>query len=186
MHSATDDELMLEVRGGNLRKLGVLFERYQTPLFNFSFRLTGDRAASEDLVQEVFFRILRFRHTFQEDSSFVTWMYRIARNARIDGYRKSKREVGLEPDEEIPARQPSVAQNLEAEQETALLRQALAKLPEEKRELLILTRFQGMKYDQIAELYGVQAGTLKTRVFRALGELREIYFKLRGGVAAVG
>ena len=179
MHSATDDELMLEVRGGNLRKLGVLFERYQTPLFNFSFRMTGDRAASEDLVQEVFFRILRFRHTFQDGTSFVTWMYRIARNLSIDRFRKSGREVGLEPDAEPPAHQPSAAESLAAKQEAALVRRALAKLPPEKRELLVLSRFQELKYEQIAELLGCQTGAVKTRVFRALGELRQVYFELR-------
>jgi RNA polymerase sigma factor (sigma-70 family) len=186
MHSATDDELMLEVRGGDLRKLGVLYERYQTPLYNFHLRMTGDRAASEDLVQEVFLRVLRFRNTFQGGSSFATWLYRIARNARVDHYRKGRREVGLEDEGEHPAGQPSPAESLEAEQEVALLRRALAKLPEEKRELLILSRFQGLKYEEIGELLGCQAGAVKTRMFRALGDLRQIYFRMRGGVAALG
>lgn len=186
MNSTPDDKLMLEVRNGDLRKLGVLFERHQGPLFNFALRMTGDRAASEDLVQEVFFRMLRFRHTFQEGSSFVTWMYHIARNANIDQFRKRRREVGLEPDAEPPARQPSAAESLESEQEAALVRRALAKLPPEKRELLVLSRFQNLKYEQIGELLGCQAGTVKTRVFRALGELRQIYFELRGGLAAAG
>jgi len=179
MQSATDDELMLEVRSGDVRKLGVLFERYQTPLCNYHLRMSGDRAASEDLVQEVFFRILRFRHTFQAGTSFVTWMYRIARNVSIDQFRKSRREVGLEPDAELPADQPSAAESLEAKQEAALVRRALAKLPQEKRELLVLSRYHGLKYEQIAEMLGCQASAVKTRVFRALGELRQIYFGMR-------
>ncbi|MGA2327444.1 MAG: RNA polymerase sigma factor [Bryobacteraceae bacterium] len=179
MHSATDDDLMLEVRDGDVRKLGVLFERYQAPLFNYYLRMSGDRAASEDLVQEAFFRILRFRQTFQAGSSFATWMYRIARNLSIDQFRKSRREVGLEPDAELPADQPSAAESLEAKQEAALVRRALAKLPQEKRELLVLSRYHGLKYEQIAEMLGCQASAVKTRVFRALGELRQIYFGMR-------
>lgn len=185
-NSPPDDELMLEVRSGDLRKLGVLFERYQTPLFNFHLRMTGDRAASEDLVQDVFFRMLRYRHTFKEGTSFVTWMYRIARNAQADRFRKSGREVGLEAEDEHPAHQPSAAESLESEQEAALVRRALSKLPQDKRELLVLSRFQNLKYEEIGDLLGCQAGAVKVRVFRALRELRQIYFELRGGVAAVG
>ncbi len=177
---------MLEVRSGDLRKLGVLFERYQTPLFNFFLRMNGERAASEDLVQEVFFRILRYRHTFKEGTSFLTWMYSIARNAQMDRFRKAGREVEFETQQEYPATQPSAAESLESEQEAALVRRALKKLPQDRRELLVLSRFQNLKYDEIGELLGCQAGAVKVRVFRALRELREIYFELRGGVAAVG
>jgi RNA polymerase sigma factor (sigma-70 family) len=177
---------MLEVRSGDLRKLGVLFERYQMPLFNFFLRMTGERAASEDLVQEVFFRILRYRQTFKEGTPFVTWMYRIARNVHADRFRKVSREVGIGEEEERSATQPSAAESLESEQEAALVRRALGKLPEDRRELLVLSRFQNLKYEEIGELLGCQAGAVKVRVFRALRELREIYFELRGGVAAVG
>jgi RNA polymerase sigma factor (sigma-70 family) len=183
MQSATDDELMLEVREGDVRKLGALFERHQAPLFNYYLRMNRDRASSEDLVQEVFVRILRFRHTFQPGTSFVTWMYRIARNLNIDRVRKSWREVGLEPDADPAASQPSAAESLETRQEAALVRQALAKLPREQRELLILSRYQGLKYGQIAELLGCQTGAVKTRVFRALGGLRQIYFEARKGLS---
>ena len=186
MNSPPDDQLMLDVRNGDLRKLGVLFERHQTPLFNYYLRMTGERAASEDLVQDVFFRMLRYRQSFQEGTSFVTWMYRIARNARVDQFRKGRREVGLMDENEQPAREPSPAESLEAEQEAALVRRALEKLPHDKRELLVLSRFQNLKYDQIGELLGCQTGAVKVRVFRALGELRRIYFELRSGMAAAG
>jgi RNA polymerase sigma-70 factor (ECF subfamily) len=146
--------------------------------------MTGDRPASEDLVQEVFFRILRYRHTFKEGTSFVTWMYRIARNAQADRFRKNGREIGLELQQEHRAPQPSAAESLESEQEAALVRRALSKLPEDRRELLVLSRFQNLRYEEIGELLGCQAGAVKVRIFRALGELRQIYFELRGGVAA--
>jgi RNA polymerase sigma-70 factor (ECF subfamily) len=186
MNSPPDDQLMLEVRDGDIRKLGVLFERYQTPLFNFYLRTTGNRAASEDLVQEVFVRILRHRRTFQQGASFVTWMYQIARNARIDRFRRLRLEVGLGTENEYPSHHPSAAESLASEQEAELVRRALARLPDDKRELLVLSRFQGLRHDQIGEVLGCQAGAVKVRVFRALRELRQIYFELRGGVAATG
>jgi RNA polymerase sigma factor (sigma-70 family) len=186
MNSPPDDGLMQDVHNGDLRKLGVLFERHRTPLFNFYLRTTGNRAVSEDLVQDVFFRILRSRHTYKAGTSFVTWMYHIARKARIDQFRKSGREAGWELGDEHPALQPSAAETLESEQEAALVRRAREKLPEDKRELLVLSRFQNLKCDQIGELLGCQTGAVRVRIFRALRELRQIYFELRGGVAAVG
>ncbi|HXV74054.1 MAG TPA: sigma-70 family RNA polymerase sigma factor, partial [Sphingomonadales bacterium] len=83
-----DEEIMLQVRNGAGEKLGELFDRYQTPLFNFYTRLTANRAVSEDLVQEVFLRILKYRHTYTPGNSFRAWMYQIARNARADHLRK--------------------------------------------------------------------------------------------------
>jgi RNA polymerase sigma-70 factor (ECF subfamily) len=186
MDSPPDDRLMLDVREGDLRKLGVLFDRHQTKLFNYYLRLTGDRAASEDQVQEVFLRMLRFRHTYTEGASFVAWMYRIARNAHIDHVRKTWREVGLGHEDVHPALEPSVEQSLGADQEASLVRRALARLPRDRRELLVLSRFQNLKCEQIGEILGCRAGAVRGRVYRALRELRQIYLELSGGMAAVG
>jgi len=175
-----DDRLMREVRDGDVRKLGVLFERHHVALFNFYLRMGEDRAAAEDLVQDVFFRMLRFRHTFRDGTPFATWMYSIARNTRIDHFRKSRRETALDPEENVtPDRRPSAAANLELKQETDLVRRALDMLPEDKRELLVLTRYQELKYEQVAELVGCEVGTLKVRIYRAVHQLREIFFELR-------
>src|ERR1700759_4542856 len=94
----SDEELMSQVRNGVGEMLGVLFERYHVPLFNFYTKLTGDRTISEDLVQEVFFRILKYRHSYRADTPFRAWMYQIARNARLDHLRKRKLETSLEPE----------------------------------------------------------------------------------------
>ncbi len=89
---------MLQVRDGAGETLGVLFDRYHAPLYNFYTKLTGDRTLSEDLVQEVFLRILRHRKTFRTGTPFRAWIYQIARNARIDHFRKSRPEVLFEPE----------------------------------------------------------------------------------------
>src|SRR6202049_5331363 len=98
MQSLSDEELMLQVRDDAGETLGVLFERYHAPLYNFYTKLTGDRALSEDLVQEVFLRILRHRQTFRGGTPFRAWIYQIARNARIDHFRKSRPQVPFEPE----------------------------------------------------------------------------------------
>lgn len=179
MHSPADEELMLQVRNGNLARLSELFERYQTPLFQFHLRMTGHRQLSEDLVQEVFLRVLRYRHTYQPGAPFNTWVYRIARNVRMDNFRRKNPELQpgvnfhLAPD---PAVLPD--QHQQVRQEEALVRAALARLEEDKREVLLLSRFHGLKYEQIGELLGIPAGTVKARVFRAVRDLREIYTSL--------
>jgi len=179
MISVADEELMLQVRNGEGDMLGVLFERYHVPLFNFYARLMGDRTVSEDLVQEVFLRILRYRETYQPGTPFRPWMYQIARNARMDHYRKAPRHETFEPDMVPPVVPPDSAQQ---QQEDALLHRALMQLSEDKREVLILARFQELKYTEIARLLGCELNTVKTRVHRALRDLREAFRQLEQGV----
>ncbi|MGA2533386.1 MAG: sigma-70 family RNA polymerase sigma factor [Candidatus Aminicenantales bacterium] len=181
----TDNELMELVRDGKVEKLAILFERYQTMLYNFFLRLTGNRAASEDLVQEVFIRILKYRAGYQGENRFVVWMFQIARNAHVDFLRKKKGEVALDDQfAEAPSQEPLPEERFEADQEAALVRRTLDKLPPKKRELLVLFRFQNLKLREIAELLDVQVGTVKVQVHRALKDLSRIYLELQGGKAS--
>src|SRR5262249_26470536 len=175
----TDERLMLAVREGDVRKLGVLFDRHHQTLFGFFCRLTGNRTISEDLVQEVFVRILKYRKSFRDDSRFNTWMFQIARNARTDFFRKHTMEP-LQSDFDVVDGDLFPNQKLEREQESARLNQALLRLPADKRELLVMARYQELRYDEIAELLNVDVGTVKTRVHRAIKLLREIFNKLSG------
>ena len=185
VNSYSDNRLMEEVKIGNVEKLAILFEKYHVPLFNFFLRLTGNRNISEDLVQEVFMRMLKYRSTYQGRSKFTLWMYQIGRNAHIDYLRKKKDELTLEEQWSDPAAlDSSPAEKLEDGQDIQLLRQALAKLPLKKREVLILSRYQDMKYKEIAELLGCHIGTVKAHVHRAIKELGKIYFELKGGTVS--
>lgn len=155
MNNATDNPLMEEVRDGNVEKLAILFERYHVMLYNFFLRLTGNRSISEDLVQDVFIRILKYRSSYKGQDKFIIWLYRIARNTHIDHLRKRKDEVSLgEQWDEVPSQELSPPEKVEQAQEIVRLGQALAKLPLKKREVLILSRFQNLKYKEIAELLG--------------------------------
>jgi RNA polymerase sigma factor (sigma-70 family) len=173
MNPGSDEELMLSVREGGGEMLGVLFDRYQVPLFNFYSKLTGDRAASEDLVQEVFLRILKYRRTYRPDKPFRSWIYQIARNTRLDHVRKKRPETSWEPELTAPA--PQGIDTAQQNQELALLQRALMQMSEAQREILVLTRFQELDYGEVGQLLGCEAGTVKVRVHRALRELREIF-----------
>jgi RNA polymerase sigma-70 factor (ECF subfamily) len=176
----TDEALMTAVRAGDLTKLGTLFERYHAPLFDFLARMTGDRTAAEDMVQDIFVRVLKYRATFRDGGSFETWLYRIARNARADYFRL---RTPIEPLEgevlDRPEPQPGPALRLQADRERARLKRALMLLREDKRELIVLARYRDMKYDQIAEILGIEVGAVKVRVHRAIKELRDVFLQLR-------
>lgn len=185
----SDEQLMAEVRQGDLRKLAILFERHNRPLYNFFLHMNGNPDLSEDLVQDVFFRILRYRHTYDEKRSFAAWMYQIARNASIDVAHKQKGELQLvtnredEDDRNVSepvSEMPGAEEALRKRQEVALLRRALERLPDDKREVLVLSRFQNLAYEEIASILGCETGAVKVRVYRATRALGQIYFELAG------
>jgi len=185
VHIMTDNFLMEEVKKGKVEKLAVLFERYHVQLFNFFLRLTRNRGVSEDLVQDVFLRILKYRITYKGQSKFTVWMYQIARNAHIDYLRKSKGEFSLDEQwEDVVEPEPTPSDRLEHGQDVQLMREALARLPLKKREVLVLSRYQDMKYKDIAELFGCQIGTVKAHVHRAIKDLGRIYCELSGGTVS--
>ena len=172
---------MLEVRAGDVGKLEQLFDRHQRPLFHFFLHLTSSRSASEDLVQDVFYRILKYRHTYQPETSFRAWLFQVGRNVHLDYVGRHKGEVAL-PDEVAEFRGPDVLPDRQAQknQEAVLLRRALAALPREKREVIVMSRFNELKYEEIASVLKCEVGTVKVRVYRALRELSDRFFALSG------
>ena len=170
---------MRAVREGDVAQLGSLFDRYHRALFDFLSRMTGSRHVAEDLVQEVFLRVLKYRASYRDDAQFQAWVYRIARNVRVDYFRRRETVVPISREEtEAVAAEPGPEGQLEQENETERLRAALLKLRADRRELLILARYQGMKHEAIAELLGIDASAVKVRVHRALKELREIFLSM--------
>src|ERR1700733_7851845 len=126
-----DNVLMQKVRDGDLAKMAVLFERHHRPLFRYFLRLTGNREFSEDLAQDVFFRMLKYRHSYQDGSPFTPWMYQVARNAHMDGVQKRKGEARLhderdEPRPELASKEPDPSEILSSRQDLPLPRSARA------------------------------------------------------------
>ena len=169
---------MLRVKEGNLDNLGLLFERYNRILFAFFYRMNYEPELSEDLVQNVFFRILKYKHAFKGDGEFKTWMFHIARNVNTDHYRKSKKlgnREDLEHWNERLTDQPQIDQQEQKDEDLGILKLAMSKLSEEKREILNLSKLKGMKYKEIGEMMNCSEGAVKVKVFRALNDLKKIY-----------
>ncbi len=168
------------VQAGEISELAVLFERYHVPLFRYLLHLTRNRTLSEDLVQEVFFRVLKYAASYDSHLPFQVWLYRMARNCYFDSAHKQRFETTGSELGEVRSAEPMPEELLSRKQETTLLHEALEKLPEDKREILVLSRFHNLRYEEIASILRCEIGTVKVRVYRALKELRETFCELRG------
>jgi RNA polymerase sigma-70 factor (ECF subfamily) len=177
---SSDDELMIRAKNGDLDKLAVLYERYSRALFAFFFKITLNSQASEDLVQTVFFKIIKYRDRFRvEEGSFVAWMFRIAHNANIDHFHsleRSRNEIRIGEAKIYSDEDPD--RDFFKKESSRRMKEALGLLTGEQREVLILSRYQGLKYEEIAEILKCRVGTVKARVFRAMERLRRIYSRL--------
>jgi RNA polymerase sigma-70 factor (ECF subfamily) len=175
----TDEMIMEAVKNGDLQQVSVLFERYNKRIFNFLARLTMDREVAEDLTQNVFLRIMKYRTSYRAGLLFQSWIYQVARNVFSDHYQARKNKfsdfVSVEKvSESLEDNQESV----DMEEKEKLLQQSMAMLSEEQRELLILTRFQHLKYEEVATIMNTTVANIKVKVHRAIGKLREHYFEL--------
>ncbi len=178
MEIHNDEYLMNLVKSGDLDSLAPLFEKYHVRLYNFFLRLIGDKDTSKDLCQNVFNRIIKYRHTFEARGSFKSWMYQIARNEYAEHFKKQKilfdknYEVG-----QLEQVEDSTIETMDKQTKTETLNIALSKLSFEQREIIELARFQELKYKEIAELTGNTVGAVKVKIHRAINKLREIYFE---------
>ena len=173
----TDEQLMTAVRDGDVRQLGEIFDRHKRLFYGFFVRLTSDSDLSHDLLQDMFLRILKYRHSYRAESAFRTWAFRIARNLVSDHYGRARREVGLEAAGDRPSAIVTPLVQAEGEQEVRLLHEAFAMLPIDKRELLTLSHFERVPYAEIASMFSCPVNTIKVRVHRAVKDLRAIYLK---------
>jgi RNA polymerase sigma factor (sigma-70 family) len=174
------------VQAGDPAQLATLFERYHVGLFRYLLSLTRNRALSEELVQEVFFRVLKYARSYNPNLPFPVWLYGMARNARFDSLHKRRAEVTVSEMEDIQSSAPMPEEEIVRKQNVRFLQEALQQLPEEKREVLILSRFHDMRYEEIARILKCEIGTVKVRVYRALKELRERFSKVSGEARVTG
>ena len=160
------------------------FEQLITPLEQLIWRIcwhyTGNRESAEDCGQETMIRIWRSLDSYRGDCALESWAYRIAANCCMDYLRKKKRDksVSMEPMREqgFDPADPSLGteEQVVAADEQKRLREAIAQLPEDQREALILTQLEKVPYEEAAKLLGVSEGTIKSRVNRAKARLKEI------------
>lgn len=171
MAGRTDEELVSELAHGDVGALGELFERHHGRVHALCLRLTGDRHVADDLAQESFLRVHRYARGFGARAAFTTWLYRLVRNVCIDHMRRESREraraAALASEHTEEGREPTAAHPRQD-----LLREALRRLAPDKREVLVLSRYHGLSYAEIAEVCQTTVGAIKVRAHRAMRELR--------------
>jgi RNA polymerase sigma-70 factor (ECF subfamily) len=177
--ATTDEAIMERVRSGQVGLLAELFERHNRQVYGFLYRMTSNRELCEDLVQDVFLRILKYRDSYRSGTSFTAWMYGIARNALIDNMRKRRPEADWEDAaRELQSGEQPADERIRSRQELAILQRALASLPDDKREVLILSRYQNLRYEEIGRILGCEPNAVKQRVFRAVKALGDRFTEL--------
>ncbi|MEM6524254.1 MAG: sigma-70 family RNA polymerase sigma factor [Bacteroidota bacterium] len=175
----SDETLMEQVRKGELRKATELFDRYNKPLYSFFVRLTLDRDLSNDLTQNVFLRMLKYRKTYQPGKPFKAWIYQMARNIHADHYRKNKVMFSdIRDVEQVSSPLAGFEDRIVQNEKEKLLYVSLFKMDTEQREILILTRFQQMKYEEVAAMLEISVANVKVKVHRAMHKLKETYMEL--------
>lgn len=172
MEELSDENLMLKVAEGNLDMLQILFKRHHKHVFNFLHKMSGDKMLSEDITQEVFYKLMKYRTSYN-NGKFVSWLFTIARNSLASHYSKEKGKFTDLDD----VRYMLAEEEEEKNEDYSHLQRALNKLETSDKELLILNRFQGIKYAELAEISGSTTGAVKTKVSRALKKLKVIYLK---------
>lgn len=182
----SDEDLMLSYADGDVGAFEVLVSRHEKPLFHFVLRSCGNRDRAEEILQEVFLRVIKYSDNYQPTAKFTTWVYTIARNLCIDKARKRSRATEISIDQprgSEPGGQAMIdrmadggAPAAPVEYDRLAFREkllaALDELPEEQREVFMLREFSGLKYREIAETVGVKVPTVKSRMRYALQALR--------------
>jgi RNA polymerase sigma-70 factor, ECF subfamily len=173
-------ELMLRYQGGDGSALAELYREVAPGMINYLFGFTGSAARSEDLLQEVFLRVHRVRHTYLPGRPVKPWLYAIARHAAIDAQRRRARERARAVRDGAPETAPPPAG------ERGDLLAALEAVPPTQREALLLTKLAGFSTREAAAALGTSEGAIKVKVFRALRSLRRIFTETPRGEAQSG
>lgn len=175
-----DNQIMKSVRDGEIKNLGQLYERHSKGLYNYFHSQIKDRSKSEDLVQNVFYNILKYRHTYKDKHNFKVWMYTIARNEGINYLKKNKiLTEDMDPDQ-LTGGDNNPERDLNHWKDLHHLKKALSMISPMNRELIILSRVDGLRYKQIAEIVGCTVGAIKVRMYRAIKDLTKYYQEITG------
>jgi len=182
LDNQSDDELIGLTRSGQQEAFGALIRRYQGRLYNSMTHFLRNETEAEDVVQDAFVLALTKLDSFKGNSQFYTWLYRIAHNAAISKLRKKRPSVSLDQtrnDEDsprftVPTNEEQPHERLQRLERAELLQKAMDRLTDEHRSILILREMEEMDYESIAGVLRLAVGTVRSRLHRARGCLREI------------
>ncbi|HQJ56621.1 MAG TPA: RNA polymerase sigma factor [Caldisericia bacterium] len=168
MNDLPESEIIKEVKKGDKEMFGLLVEKYSDRVFSYFIRFLGDRDEALNLTSEVFFKAFKGIKNFNEDKEFFPWLIKIARNEGINFMRKNKVYEELETDK-------FTEENYF--ERDVMLEDALKKLNENDREILLLFYQQDLSYDEIANILNISLENVKVRIFRAKEKLRKLLYK---------
>lgn len=184
-----NEKLLLErAKKGEVEAFELLIERYQKKVFNIALKMLGNHDDASELAQEAFIKIYKSIKGFKEESSFSTWVYRIATNVCLDELRKRKNRKLTYLDEVIQSEDGDLKREIadqglspdaiaEQKELKRALNQAILSLSEEHRVVLIMRDLHGMTYEEIAKVTKCPEGTVKSRINRARLSLKETLYK---------
>ena len=185
MKHLSDQELMRLVQAGDFSPASEIYDRYSSRIYNFAYRFLRNSEAAEDATQEVFVKMLKHANQFHGDAKLSTWLFSITANWCRDYLRKADNKAKEAEDVlfQIPApAELAPDRNLERRQDEQRIQKALSALTPEQREAILLSRYQGLSYAEIAQISGCSEGAVKTRVFRAMETLKKaLAGDVRGG-----
>ena len=176
MKHLSDQDLMRIVQAGDYAPASEIYDRYSGRIYNFAFRFLKNAEAAEDAVQEVFVKMLRYANQFNGDAKLSTWLFSITANWCRDYLRKADNKIKETDDVLVTLPAPGELapdRALERRENEQRVRKALATLTPEQREAILLSRYQGLSYAEIAQIAGCSEGAVKTRVFRAMETLKK-------------
>jgi RNA polymerase sigma-70 factor (ECF subfamily) len=173
-----DSQLIDEALEGDTAAFGQLVQKHQDRLYNTLVHVVGCRVEAEDVVQDAFVQAFLKLRSFQRNSAFYTWLYRIAFNAAVSRRRRKRVEFSVEQGREQTGTEPlddgeAPSERLERQERARQVRTALATLTEEHRAILVLREMEGCCYETIADVLKLPVGTVRSRLHRARLQLRE-------------
>jgi RNA polymerase sigma-70 factor (ECF subfamily) len=184
MQAVSDEQLIQWVADGDASCLGTLFERHHRGVYQYCLQLTRSPATSEDLVQDVFLKLLQKASSFRGDGSCKAWIFNIARNVAFDHLRRAERRTTVddEGDESVAllVDHRSTEQVAAAEQNLSLVARALAEIPAAAREVIWLGRFVFEDYDDLARALGCTVSAARVRMHRAMQQLNATFTRMNG------
>lgn len=185
-HDDTDVQLMLRFQKGDVGAFQQLFQKYSPSVVNFAGHFLGNRARAEEIAQEVFLQVYRWQTRYEAKAKFSTWLFKIAHNHCLNEVRKGEYRVAIEsigPQEhadgeererQLPDKNPGKGEDvLAAKQAARRIEKILQRVPETQRTALMLSRLEGMSYQEVAEVLGVTEKAVKSLVFRATQSLKD-------------
>ena len=172
-----DAQLVARSLNQDQEAFGQLIDRHAATIVNLAYRMVGNRAEAEDLAQETFLSAFKSLSTFRADAKFSTWLYRIATNKCKDWLRVKRPGQGLQDVDvdgvlDVHVAEDRTPERLLSQQQVALeLEQAIQRLPPLYREAFLLKHVEGLSYEEMQEILGVNGDTLKMRVYKGRVQL---------------